>query len=210
MDNKLEYLQSGYHRFRQKYFQKDNPTFKKLKTGQKPKTLVIACSDSRVDPTIIMDCAPGDLFVVRNVANLVPPYKDNDHYHGTSAALEFGVCGLNVQNIIVLGHSLCGGITSLFEKDKQIENRNFVNKWMNIAGDIHNHNSINQDTPLEIKADQCSKLAITKSLDNLMTFPWIKERANNKKLLIHGWYFDIRTGKIEFFDKNSDQFKELS
>jgi len=207
---KLDILKSGYQRFRQKYFEGSDETFKHLKTGQNPKTLIIACSDSRVDPAIIMDCEPGDLFVVRNVANLVPPFENaKDSYHGTSAALEFGVCGLNVENIVVLGHSMCGGITSLFQRDQNLENRDFVNKWMEIASNIHEDKSIDQDEEIEVKADKCSKLGIAKSLENLLTFSWIKERVEKNQLLIHGWYFDIRTGKIEAFDKESNSFKEL-
>lgn len=208
----IDYLESGYKRFRTKYFEdENNQAFKHLKTGQSPKTLVIACSDSRVDPALLMDCAPGDLFVVRNVANLVPPFEDaKESYHGTSAALEFGTCGLQVENILILGHSMCGGITSLFQKDQNIENRDFVNKWMEITGNITNHKSIDPNEELGIKADKCSRLGIKKSLDNLLTFPFINERVQSNKLQLHGWYFDIRTGKIEAFDKESDSFKELS
>jgi carbonic anhydrase len=210
MSEQLEYLSSGYQRFRKKYFDKDDEIFKSLKSGQNPKTLIIACSDSRVDPAILMDCEPGDLFVVRNVANLVPPYEAGDEgYHGTSAALEFGVCGLNVENIVVLGHSMCGGITSLYEKEEKLANREFVNKWMDIVGDISLDKSIDQSQDKSIKANQCSKLAILKSLANLTTFPWIKEKIKNKELMLHGWYFDIKTGKIEVSDKVSQEFKEL-
>lgn len=211
-NQKLEYLKAGYSRFRQKYFIEDNHTFDDLKSGQNPATLVIACSDSRVDPAIIMDCAPGDLFVIRNVANLVPPCESNSTgYHGTSAALEFGVTGLKVKNIIVLGHSMCGGITSLFhKKNSKSGNKSFVDKWMEIAANVHEDHSIDINQDISHKADQCSQLAIVQSLKNLMTFPWIKEAVEAEELMIHGWYFDIETGKINSFDKKSNQFTELA
>ncbi len=213
MDNnkKLEHLKAGYHRFRSKYFTtSDNKTFENLRTGQSPNTLVIACSDSRVDPAIIMDCVPGDLFVVRNVANLVPPCESSSiGYHGTSAALEFGVTGLKVKNILVLGHSMCGGISSLFNKNNKEQNKSFVDKWMEIASGTCNDQSIHQIEDLSQKIDHCSKLAIIKSLKNLMSFPWIKEGVEKKELIIHGWYFDIKTGQIHCFDEKLNQFIEL-
>lgn len=111
MPKEIDRLVRGYQAFRSHYFNRDNPIFEKLVYhGQHPKALMIACSDSRVDPAIIMNAQPGDLFIIRNVANLVPPYEDDDTYHGTSAALEFGVCILNIRHIVIFGHTQCGGI----------------------------------------------------------------------------------------------------
>src|SRR3989344_5849045 len=132
--SEIEKLIQGYHRFHDNYFVADKPLFNQLAHGQKPGTLVIACSDSRVDPAIIMDCKPGDLFVVRNVANLVPPYEVGGGYHGVSAALEFAVRVLEVQHIIVLGHRQCGGIRALVDGIAAgSAGGEFVAPWMNIA-----------------------------------------------------------------------------
>jgi len=126
-------LIEGFSRFREMHFAKDDTLYRELvEQGQTPKTLVVGCCDARVDPAIILDCAPGDLFVIRNVANLVPPAEDQGHYHGTSAALEFGVCELNVEHIIVLGHAQCGGIHALMEGAMHKKD-SFIAEWMGIA-----------------------------------------------------------------------------
>ncbi len=207
----LKYLKSGYQRFREKYFKNENTIFQNLAISQNPKALIIGCSDSRVDPAIIMDCKPGDLFLVRNVANLVPPYEAPDNgYHGTSAALEFGVCHLEVEQIIIIGHSSCGGIASLFENNKQNnQDLTFINKWMDLVANLCHHDSIDEIHDQKNKINQCSKLAIINSLANLKSFPWIKSRINDGKLNIHGWYFNIKTGTIEQYDSKLDKFQEL-
>ena len=126
-------LIKGFSRFRERHFAQNDALFRELvEQGQTPKTLVLACCDARVDPALILDCAPGDLFVIRNVANLVPPAENQGHYHGTSAALEFGVRKLNVGHIIVLGHAHCGGIRTLLAGDMQKEDT-FISEWMGIA-----------------------------------------------------------------------------
>src|SRR5215510_6877709 len=134
MPHTIEDLIKGYLKFRNDYYLQSNPLFEQLVSqGQQPKILVVACSDSRVDPALILNTRPGDLFVVRNVANLIPRYEADDHFHGTSAALEFGVCGLKIKHIIVLGHTLCGGIESLVIHSKAIESKQFITKWMKLA-----------------------------------------------------------------------------
>ena len=206
----IKHLIEGYLQFREEYILNENPVFKRLADfGQSPRTLIIACSDSRVDPALLMNCSPGDLFVVRNVANLVPPYDDTDSYHGTSAAVEYAVTALNVQHIIILGHSNCGGINSLFQ-NKISKNKSFIAKWMEIAKDSkeivlekHHDESINNQAYL------CGKYSIVKSLQNLMTFPWIKERVDELCLFIHGWHFDMETGIIDTYDYHENKFSEL-
>src|SRR5690606_17630145 len=130
----MEKLVEGYQRFHDHYFAAEGrQIFAELTLGQNPGTLVIACSDSRVDPAIVMDCKPGDLFVVRNVANLVPPYEKGGGYHGVSAALEFAVCTLRVENIIVQGHRQCGGIKALFDGIPEGQGGEFIKPWVNMA-----------------------------------------------------------------------------
>jgi len=206
----LDYIIDGYKQFRQKYFDGNNSIFKDLKNGQNPKILVIACSDSRVDPAIILDCKPGDLFVVRNVANLVPPFEDDDGHHGTSAALEFAVCVLEVKHIIIFGHSICGGIRSLVEDHAKMQKGNFISKWMELAKNAYQKTLKNYPlATIDEQASNCAHFALIHSLENLSTFPWIKSRVENSEISLHSWYFDIETGVIEEFKPELDRFVDL-
>lgn len=209
MPKSMENLIEGYKHFKQEYFDKNKVLFDGLiANGQKPKILIIACSDSRVDPAIVTNAAAGDLFVIRNVANLVPPYEDEDNasYHGTSAALEFGVCSLGIKHIVVFGHSRCGGMNSLFNESDS--GKGFIAKWMKIAAnprDFVNQNYA--DLSVDDKTDLCSKYSLINSLNNLKTFPWIKSRLKDGRLNTHGWYFDIANGSILTLVQN--QFLKL-
>lgn len=204
-------LLEGYRRFYRKHFLGEDSRFRELAGGQSPKTLIIACSDSRVDPAIITDADPGDIFVVRNVANLVPPYQPGEgSYHGTSAALEFAVRHLNVQHIIVFGHSGCAGIRALLHSEPQQEQFSFIHPWVNIAhkakeytvhlcGDVHHEDA--QHT--------CEQHGILVSLHNLMTFPWVAERADAGKLKLHGWYFHLNTGQLQTWNTQESRFRTV-
>ena len=198
---------TGFKRFRKSYFGKDQQLFGELKRGQSPTTLVIACSDSRVDPAIITDCEPGDLFVVRNVANLVPPYEKGTGLHGVSTALEFAVCTLKVENIIVLGHSQCGGIHALMNGTTG----EFVPGWVNISKRARER--VLAELPDATAAEQlsaCEEESILVSLENLLTFPWLKARVDSGDLTLHGWYFDIGTGELVGYNAKSDVFEALA
>lgn len=142
-----------------------------MQFGQAPKTLVVACCDPRVDPALVLDCAPGDLFVIRNVANLIPPAENQGHYHGTSAALEFGVRNLEVQHVIVLGHAHCGGIHALLDGSVD-KGETFIAGWMGIADAARER--VERDyaeASSEVRHCACEQEAILVSLNNLMTFP---------------------------------------
>jgi len=195
----IDKLIEGYRRFRQRYFHEDPELFASLVAqGQSPAVAVVACCDSRVDPAIIMDCEPGDLFTIRNVANLVPPYEPDGMYHGTSAALEFAVRALKVGHIIVLGHAQCGGIHALMEGEGPgVSQGEFVASWMNIAAPARD--AALQDPLLdsaEKRRRYCEQAAIRLSLINLMSFPWVKEQVDRKQLRLHGWYFDMGSGEL--------------
>lgn len=203
-------LIAGFQRFRERHFAKDSAQFHDLaQYGQMPKVLVVACCDSRVDPALVLDCAPGDLFVIRNVANLVPPAENQGHYHGTSAALEFGVRNLAVQHIIVLGHAQCGGIHALLEGSVNQEDT-FIAEWMGIAEAARKQveqQMAGQSDKLRHRA--CEQQAILVSLDNLMTFSWIRERVEQGSLTLHGWYFDIESGELLGYDPAAGKFEKL-
>ncbi|MBN2689746.1 MAG: carbonic anhydrase [Gammaproteobacteria bacterium] len=177
---------------------------------QQPKAMMITCCDSRIDPSLITDTKPGELFVIRNVANLVPPFEGDLRHHGTSAAIEYGVLYLGVTDIIVLGHSNCGGIASLFSNQNKIKSSDFINNWIDIARDAKDrtldrckHNS---------QAEQincCEKESLLISLQNLQTFPWIKDKIDKKEIYIHAWYLDLASGTIEAYNSDLKEFIPL-
>lgn len=202
-------LLDGYKRFYKKHFLQDSTLYHELATqGQSPKTLVIACSDSRVDPAIITDADPGDIFVVRNVANLVPPFqKAGDSLHGTSAALEFAVRHLQVQHIIILGHTACAGIHALLHTEAEQDDFSFMYPWVNIAKRAKNY-TLNLLGEAEHPEAQhvCEQQGILVSLQNLMTFPWIASKVESGELTLHGWYFRLTTGQLCVWDSVESRF----
>lgn len=211
--NHIEKLVSGFKRFRSNNYEEKHALFERLTNqGQSPKTIVVGCCDSRVDPAIVTDCEPGDLFIIRNVANLVPPFETSGNYHGTSAALEFGVRNLEVEDIIVLGHAQCGGIRALLNQAPDAETHGgFVSSWMKVASIARNRVlSRMHGESLEMQARACEQEAILVSLDNLLTFPWILERVAQKKLALHGWYFDMEQGELLRYNPLSNRFEVFS
>lgn len=188
MKKNFEKLLLGYQAFREKYALGDESVMHSLsKYGQTPQVMVVACCDSRVDPALILQCDPGDLFVVRNVANIVPPFEKDEAHHGTSAALEFATCFLKIKHLILLGHSQCGGIQALLKsKRESFEKTDFIGNWVSI---------LKADTG-DLDADEYAKKAVQQSYENCLTFPWLKEKIMNKEMMIHQWFFDIKQGQI--------------
>ena len=211
MTSSPQKLIDGFLRFREQHFERDDGQFKQLVAqGQTPKTLVVACCDSRVDPALVLDCAPGDLFVIRNVANLVPPSERRIGHHGTSAALEFGVRKLGVEHIIVLGHAHCGGIHALVETGGINNPDSFIDDWMHLVESARA--SVTRDMPdasLPERVRACEQRAILVSLQNLMTFAWVRERVEQGTLTLHGWYFDIGQGQLLGYNATAKAFREL-
>jgi carbonic anhydrase len=190
----MEDLISGYRRFRAGTWSREQERFEELsRRGQRPRTLVVACSDSRTDPQMVFNAKPGELFVVRNVANLVPPYGPDLNYHGTSAALEFGVRELKVQHIVVMGHAMCGGIDALLHGGPAAGN-DFIGNWMHIAEPARLRAL---EVPAEQRQDFCERESVRLSLANLTTFPWINEKMTAGTLELHGCFFDIRSGILQ-------------
>ncbi len=202
-------LITGFRRFQKVYFRGDNELFDELKGGQNPNTLVIGCCDSRVDPAILTDSAPGDLFVVRNVGNLVPPYEPDAGHHGISAALEYAVCGLQVQHVIILGHSQCGGIAYLMKNDGAGQSE-FIGHWVGMVSAAKQEvDDRLSGKPAEVRQRACEQAAILLSLDNLLTFPWLRERAEKGELFLHGWYFDLVSGELLSYSPDAGAFRPL-
>jgi len=167
--------------------------------GQNPQIMVVSCCDSRVDPALILQCAPGDLFVARNVANIIPPYERDGTYHGTSAALEFGICFLKIEHLVLLGHSHCGGIQALLNNNASSPN-DFITNWVSI---------IKKKSIRAKSIDEYARSALHVSHQNCLTFPWIRERIEQGTLTIHLWFFDIKTGQIFNYCDDTSKFQPL-
>ncbi len=201
----------GFKHFKKNYFSDDSGLFDKLKCGQNPGTLVISCCDSRVDPALLTNSEPGDLFVIRNIANLVPAYGPDGRCHGVSSGIEYAVKILEVSDIIVLGHSGCGGIVALLEEKDKLEDTEFIGPWIEIARpalEALSHEL--KDKSFELKCRACEQASLLISIENLLTFPWIKEKVDKGTLAVHGWYFDLHAGQLLAYDPEAEAFVKLS
>jgi carbonic anhydrase len=188
----MDTLLDGYRRFRYEIWPEERARYERLaKHGQSPETLVVACCDSRVDPQTVFGAVPGELFVVRNIAGVVPPYQPDGHYHGTSAALEFGVRVLKVKRVVVLGHAQCGGVAAMVDGVPQ-NAQDFVAPWMGLLEPVRARIS-HED---EHHHDEFEKEVVKLSLENLRSFPWIVERVAAGELELAGFRFDIHTGVL--------------
>lgn len=193
----MDQLIAGYRRFRAGTWRNQRARFEELsERGQHPRALVIACSDSRTDPQMVFDAAPGELFVIRNIANLVPPYRPDDQPHGVSSAIEYAVRVLRVRDIVVMGHATCGGIKALLDGTPP-ELSDFVGPWVRIAEPARRRAM--QVAP-EHRHDFCERESVRLALANLMTFPWIKSAVGTGSLSLHGGFFGIRSGIFERLD----------
>lgn len=191
----MDRLLEGYRRFRAETWPAERARYRTLaRQGQNPETLVIACSDSRADPATVFNAGPGELFVVRNVAGLVPPYEPDTRYHGTSAAIEYGVRVLKVRQIVVLGHVLCGGVRALVDGAPP-EAGDFVATWMKIAEPVLRESAAHAHGDALI--ERCEHGVVRLSLANLANFPWIAEAVAAGRLALHGMQFDIHTGVLK-------------
>ena len=201
-------LVSGFRRFREKYFDPEDSLYRKA--GQSPKTLVIGCSDSRVDPAIITSSGPGELFVVRNVANLVPPYETGGGFHGVSAAIEFAVVNLKVENVVILGHRQCGGIRALVT-GLQNDSDSFVDRWVAIARPAHFRAlAANPNADQDELCQHCEREAIKISLENLRTFPFVQKAEKERGMNVIGAYFDLELGHLMELDEAKGEFVNLN
>lgn len=198
----------GFKNFQDQYFCREGSPFSELRESQSPSTLVVACCDSRTDPSLIMQCEPGDIFVVRNIANIVPPYEQDSGYHGISAALEYAVLSLKVADIIILGHSSCGGIKALLEDSAR--GGEFVGKWISILDPARSQVMENFDCTDQRAAKALEMAGILTSMGNLLTFPWLAERVSQGLLTIHGWYFDMACGQLFSYLPQTRSFEPLA
>ncbi|NIJ06606.1 carbonic anhydrase [Sphingomonas vulcanisoli] len=205
-------LLAGYQRFRSTGWSPQRDRWAELAEGQSPKVMVIACSDSRVDPAQIFDVSPGEIFVVRNVANLVPPYETTPGRHGVSAALEFAVTVLEVSDVIVMGHGACGGVKAslqrLFENAPRGEG-GFIADWVKLLDDARDE--VEAKGLPEAEAIRALEFACIKvSLANLRSFPMVREREQADKLKLHGGLFAIADGQLHLLDEGTGSFAPVT
>jgi carbonic anhydrase len=208
----LEQMIEGYRRFRETGWKRERERWSQLAEGQSPKVMVLACSDSRVDPSIIFDARPGQMFVVRNVANLAPPFETTGGYHGVSAALEFAVTQLEVQELLVLGHGSCGGcaaaLTGQFDQADHGEGH-FIATWVDMLKGARDkvrsaHGALDEGAFLAMEHE-----AVKVSLANLRTFPWVIERERDGRLTLHGGHFSIAEGRLYVLDEAEGEFRPV-
>ena len=202
-----QHLIDGYAAFIRGPYAAAEGKYKKLaREGQAPATMVIACCDSRAAPETIFDSGPGELFVLRNVANLVPTFQPDGGQHGTSAAIEFAVNALDIQNLVVLGHGRCGGIRAALKPVTPLAHGDFIGKWMSmlapVSAEVAKYSFLTEterETVLE-------RLSVRNSINNLRTFPYIREREADGRLRVHGAWFDISTGELWVMDGKTGDF----
>jgi carbonic anhydrase len=203
---------NGNELFQRAYFKKHEKELLDLAVkGQQPKALFIGCADSRVIPDLIVQSNPGDLFVIRNVGNFVPPFKPDEDYHATASGIEYAINVLNVSEVIICGHSHCGACKSLFET---IDDPNLVHvkKWLDLGERAKSMAllSLGADADKEALLRLTERMSIITQIDNLLTYPFVRERMEAQKLFIHGWYYDIETGNIDYYDPDQYRFLPLS
>lgn len=203
----MQKLLEGIVNFRKEDFEAHRALFSSLKEGQAPHTLFISCSDSRVDPNLITNTLPGELFIIRNVANLVPPYRETTEYVATTSAIEYAVLALGIQNIIVCGHSNCGGCASALKPDAELEGLPHTKKWLELANPVREKvlKAIPADEP-EAREWMMEQSNVIEQLRHLWTYPYIKERVLAEKLALSGWYYIIETGEVFIYDREQGEF----
>ncbi|HUJ46688.1 MAG TPA: carbonic anhydrase [Rhizomicrobium sp.] len=203
-------LLEGYRAFRTQRLPTEQTRYRELsERGQSPEVMVIGCCDSRVSPEVIFDAKPGELFVVRNIANLVPIYQPDGGAHGVSAALEYAVQVLRVKHIVVLGHAQCGGIRAFIDKIAPLSPGDFIGKWMSMfvkPGEVVEQRA---QESMQDFATRIEKAAVLRSLENLMTFPCVEILASRGKLELHGAYFGVAEGSLFVLDKATKEFTSV-
>ena len=210
---KIAELISGYEKFKDTKFKKyENKFLDLVKNGQHPKVLFIACSDSRVDPALITNSAPGELFVLRNIGNFVPPFAPDNDFHATAAGIEYAVSVLGVTDIIICGHSHCGAIETMYTKITDI-NLVHVKKWLELGLGAKNYVTqklISQHVSQAERLELTEKISLLFQSKNLLTYPDVQRRVDEGKLFLRAWYYRLETGELEYFNTESGEYEPMS
>ncbi|NJC88014.1 MAG: carbonic anhydrase [Desulfuromonas sp.] len=207
----MDRLFRGIMEFRRDEFERHRELFRELGRQQKPHTLFIGCSDSRVVPNLITGSAPGELFIVRNVANIVPPYRSTEEYVATTSAVEYAVLSLGVDTIVVCGHSNCGGCSALNKPDEELAHLPHVRKWLEVSREVKGRvdRLMTGDTPEE-REWLTEQVNVLVQMKNLLTYPYVRERYERGELKILGWHYLIETGEIYNFNDETQLFELIA
>lgn len=211
MTNFPQHLISGYRTFTSQRLPTEQSRYRELsERGQSPEIMVIGCCDSRVSPEVIFDAGPGELFVVRNVANLVPVYQPDGGAHGVSAALEYAVQVLRVKHIVVLGHAQCGGIRAFVDNAAPLSPGDFIGRWMSMFVKPGEKVEQRETETMQEFVTRIEKAAVFRSLENLMTFPFVRHPAESGALGLHGAYFGVAEGSLAVLDQSAKEFRPVT
>ena len=208
----MKTLIEGHNDFQSVKFKNNKERFKHLvEEGQNPKALFIGCSDSRVMPALITNSKPGDLFIARNIGNFVAPFNPSQDYHATASAIEYAVSVLEVTDVIVCGHSECGAISALFKKIEPTDENLHTIKWLELGESAKRSALLSmKGQPQEEILRYTERISVIFQLENLLTYPAVKRRVEEGSLFLHGWHYDLKNGKIEYYDEELYEFKELT
>ncbi|MBI2413129.1 MAG: carbonic anhydrase [Deltaproteobacteria bacterium] len=206
----MERLYKGVLKFQESYFKKEEEFFKRLSKGQDPEVLFITCSDSRVDPHLVTQSGPGELFILRNIGNIIPPFDALKDKNSTAAAIEYAVQVLNVTDIIVCGHSNCGAMKALLRDESELEGMPHLRDWLKLAGPVREHVlGVFGDSESEVIQGYTEKENILEQIENIETYPFVDAAIKAGKLFLHGWYFDIATGEMYAYAPGTNRFEEI-
>jgi len=206
-----QHLLDGYRTFTSQRLPTEQSRYRELaERGQSPEVMVIGCCDSRVSPEVIFDAGPGELFVVRNVANLVPVYAPDGGAHGVSAALEYAVRALRIKHVVVLGHAQCGGIRAFVDKMAPLSSSDFIGKWMSMFVKPGEQVSQREHETIQEFVTRIEKAAVFRSLENLMTFPFVQTQVASGELQLHGAYFGVAEGSLSVLDPVAKEFRSAA
>lgn len=204
-------LYKGIHKFQKSYFKKEEEFFKRLSNEQEPEVLFITCADSRVDPNLVTQSKPGELFIVRNVGNIIPPYDAIKDKNSVAAAIEFAVLMLKVTDIIVCGHSNCGAMEALYKDERELTNMPHLKDWLKLAAPVRNIVlKYYPETSSETRQRITEEENVLCQLHNIQTYPFVQEALNTGVLHLHGWYYNIGTGSIYYYNSSEDVFELIS
>jgi carbonic anhydrase len=206
----MDRLYKGIWNFQKSYFRREEDFFRRLSEGQSPEVLFVTCSDSRVDPNLVTQSRPGELFIVRNVGNIIPPYGDIKDKNSVAAALEFAVLDLKVKDIIICGHSNCGAMQALYRDDKEVQAMPHLKEWLQMAISVKDlilkHYA---EANAEIRQRVTEEENVLLQLQNIQTYPFVRQALDEGTLHLHGWYYNIGTGNIYFYNSDEDVFQVI-
>lgn len=207
----MQRLYKGIQKFQQLHHKKDEEFYSELSKGQSPDVLFFACSDSRVDPNLITQSKPGELFIVKNVGNIIPANGPRWNKSCTAAAIEFSLLVLKVPDIVICGHSDCGAMKALYYDEKDFSEMPNLRDWVNTAKNVKDavEHEKNPDPSYKARKELTEKMHVMLQIENLMSYPIVREAVEEEKLTLHGWYYDIKTGLVHAYDRHNNTFEPI-